>query len=142
MKPYHKFLEHTADELFVAEAETLNDLFAQCALAVEEVMVDVTKFGTNEKKEIKGENKNVEHLLFDFLDDIVFYKDSERLIFSEFKIKVEEKEGKYFLTCQAYGEKINPDKHEQKVDIKAITMHMFEVKKTKEGWYAKVLVDV
>ena len=46
------------------------------------------------------------------------------------------------MTCDAFGEKIDIEKHNPKVDIKAITMHMFEVKKTKNGWRAQVLVDI
>ena len=141
MKANYKFLEHTADELFVAEASTLGELFEQCGLAVEEIQVDLKQFSNEEKREITGENENIEYLLFDFLDDLLFHKDSERMIFSKFDCHVTEENGKYKLTCTAYGEKIS-DKHEQKVDIKAITMHMFEVKKTDEGWFAKVLVDI
>ncbi|MBT4111223.1 archease [Candidatus Woesearchaeota archaeon] len=142
MKANYKFLEHTADELFVAEASTLGELFEQCGLAVEEVQVNLKQFSAEQKREITGENENIEYLLFDFLDDLLFHKDSERIIFSKFDCKVTEENGKYKLTCIAYGEKIDPEKHEQKVDIKAITMHMFEVKKTDKGWYAKVLVDI
>lgn len=145
MLPYHKFLEHTADVLFVAEAEALPELFKQCALAVEEVMVNPVKIQPKQKVEITGENKSIENLLFDFLDDLIYYKDAEQLVFSSFEIKIEEKEeGSLFqLKCTACGEKINPEAHEPKVDIKAITLHLFEVKKTETGtWQAQVLVDV
>ena len=142
MKPSYKFLEHTADELFVAEAENLSQLFEQCGLAVEEVMINLSEIEQTEKVEINGENKSIENLLFDFLDDLVFYKDAKQLVFSKFSVSVEEKKGFFQLKCYAYGEKLNPEKHEQKVDIKAITMHMFEVKEIEEGWQAKVLVDI
>jgi SHS2 domain-containing protein len=142
MKPSYKFLEHTADALFLAEAENLSQLFEQCGLAVEEVMINLSEVEHKEELTITGDDKNIEHLLFDFLDDLVFYKDSEQLIFNKFECKVEKKEDKYFLTCVAHGEKINSEKHEQKVDIKAITMHMFKVEETDDGWKAKVLVDI
>ena len=142
MKPSYKFIDHTADVLFQAQAGTLNELFQQCALALEETQVDLSKVEQKESITIKVEHKDVEGLLFDFLDDLVFYKDADSLIFSRFDVYIEEKEGKYFLTCQAYGEKIDHQKHDPKVDVKAITMHLFEVKKTDEGWYAKVLIDI
>lgn len=142
MKPTYKYLEHTADVLFQAEALTLGELFEQSALAVENAQVDLKNIEAKEEMIITGENKDIERLLFDFLDDLLFYKDTESLILSKFEIKVEQKEEGYKLNCKAYGEKLNPEKHEQKVDAKAITMHMFEVKKTKEGWRAQVLVDI
>lgn len=142
MKPSYKFIDHTADVLFEAEAPTMGELFEQCALALEETQIDLSKVERKESITIKVEHKDVEGLLFDFLDDLVFYKDSDLLVFNKFDVYIEEKEGKYFLTCQAYGEKLDHQKHEPKVDVKAITMHMFEVKKTDEGWFARVLIDI
>ena len=40
------------------------------------------------------------------------------------------------------GEKIDMKKHEMLVDVKAVTMHMFEVKKEKNIWKARVVLDV
>ena len=141
MKPSRKYIDHTADILFQAEAPNLNELFEQCGLAVEESQIELSNVEPTKKVTITGENKNLEHLLFDFLDDLLFYKDSERLIFSKFECQVEEKEGKFFLTCDAFGEEL-AEKHEQKVDVKAITMHMFEVKEVEGGWKAQVLIDI
>ncbi len=143
MKPSHTFLDHTADILFRAEAGTLPELFEQCALAVEEAQVDISKVEQKQSIEITGENTNVEYLLFDFLDNLIFYKDSEQLLFSAFEAHIRQTpEGVYLLKCTAQGEKLNVEKHQPKVDVKAITMHLFEVKKTKEGWKAQVLIDI
>ncbi|MBI4980065.1 archease [Candidatus Woesearchaeota archaeon] len=142
MNPYYKYLEHTADVLFVAEAPSLPELFNQCALAVEQSMVEVKKVSPKKKAVIKLENKNIDYLLFDFLNELLIYKDAKQLMFSKFEVKIEEKKGIYHLNCLAYGEKLDVEKHQAKVDIKAITMHMFEVKKTVSGWKAQVLVDI
>ena len=142
MKPLHKFLDHTADVFFVAKAETLPALFNECALAVEETMVAVSKVKLKEKVKILGESAKVESLLFDFLDELLFFKDYRQLVFSKFEIDIQEKEGKYSLVCQAQGEKIDFSRHEPKVDVKAITMHEFKVEKVKEGWKAQVLIDI
>ncbi len=142
MKPRYTYLEHTADVLFVAEAPDLAELFNQCALAVEQSMVEVKKVVPKKKAIIKLENASLDYLLFDFLNELLIYKDSEQLMFSKFETKVEEKEGKYKLNCTAFGEKLDVKKHQAKVDIKAITMHLFEVKKTASGWKAQVLVDI
>lgn len=138
----YTFLDHTADVLFQAEGKTLEELFTQCALAVEDTQVNVKKIKPKKTVKIALEKQTLEKLLFDFLDELLFYKDAEQLLFSEFAIKIQEKEGKYLLSCAASGEKLDVEKHEPKVDIKAITMHLFEIKKTKKGWWAQVLVDI
>ncbi len=142
MKPAHKFLEHTADILFQAKAETLGELFEQCALAVEESMIKLKQIQPKKEIKIKGKNLKLEYLLFDFLNDLLFYKDSQQLLLSRFKCIIKESQKGYELACSAFGEKLNPEKHEQKVDVKAITMHMFEVKKKGKSWMAQVLIDI
>jgi len=141
MEASRKYIDHTADILFQAEASTLPGLFEQCALAVEESQIELENVEPFKKIVITGKNKKIEHLLFDFLDDLLFYKDSERLIFSKFEIKVKEEKGFFKLNCKAFGD-ILSDKHQQKVDVKAITMHLFEVKKIAGGWKAQVLIDI
>lgn len=141
MKPSHTYIDHTADVLFTAEAETLEELFAECGLAVEETQVELDGFSTDEKKTFTVEAKDEESLLFEFLDELLFYKDAEQLLFKEFDIKIE-KDFTYKLTCTARGDKLDPKKHEQKVDVKAITMHLFELRKTEKGWAAQVLIDI
>ncbi len=142
MKPFHKFLDHTADVFFVAKADTLPALFNECALAVEETMVDVSRVKPKEKVKILGESATVESLLFDFLDELLFFKDYKQLVFSTFEIDIKEERGKHILTCYAFGEKIDFSRHDPKVDVKAITMHEFKVEKVKEGWKAQVLIDI
>lgn len=142
MKSFHKFFDHTADVLFVARAETLPELFRECALATEETMVDVSKVKAKEKVKILAESKDIENLLYDFLEEVVFFKDYKQLLFSKFDLEIVEKNGSYALTCYAYGEKLDVSRHDPRVDVKAVTRHEFEVIKDKQGWKAKVLLDI
>ncbi len=144
MKDKFEFIDHTADILFRCEAGSLERLFVQAGLAIGETTTRLNTIEEIEERLITGKNKNLEYLLFDFLDDLLFYKDTELLIFKKFEIKIN-KEGseEYKLTCKATGEKLQEGKHERTIDIKAITMHMFEVKKvSSEKWSCQVLVDI
>jgi len=40
------------------------------------------------------------------------------------------------------GEAIEPQKHRLIVDVKAVTMHLFRVTKTTQGWEAVVVLDI
>ncbi len=141
-RPFHKFLDHTADVFFVAKANTLPELFEQCALAVEETMVDVAKVLPKQKIKILVEDTEVDRLLFDFMDELIFFKDYKQLMFSKFEITIDENNGKLNLTCFASGEKLDIARHDPKVDVKAVTMHQFEVKKIDKGWQANVILDI
>lgn len=152
MRDKFEFIDHTADILFRCEAGSLERLFVQAGLAIGETTTRLNTIEEIEERLITGKNKNLEYLLFDFLDDLLFYKDTEFLIFKRFEIKINKKklennQGEYELTCKATGEKLQEGKHERTIDIKAITMHMFEVKKVSSGdeeekWSCQVLVDI
>lgn len=138
----YKFLDHTADVMFEAYGKNLNEVFRNAALAVFDVQCNLKKIGEKIKKRIKLKNESAEDLLFDFLGELIYLKDAKYLVFGKFDVKIKEKKGKYFLDATACGEKINPKKHELKTDVKAITLHEFFLKKTKNGWRCRVLLDI
>ena len=142
MKSNYKYLDHTADILFEARAPTVEQLFEQCALAVEEAMVELKTVGKSKKQSIKAEGSTLEKLLFDFLNELVYLKDAEQFLGRNFDVSVVQTEVGYILKCNASGEKINTQKHHLKVDVKAITLHLFTVEKIKDGWKATVLMDI
>ncbi len=144
MTGMHKFLDHTADVFFVAKGATLPEVFTECALATEETMVNTEKVRLKEQIKILCEESKIDRLLFDFLDELVFFKDYRQLVFSKFEITLEQKGNKYYLACVAHGEKLDYTRHEPRVDIKAVTMHMFKIEflEDKKQWKAQVLLDI
>jgi len=139
MKKY-KVLEDVAiaDIAFEIYGKDLNELFENAALAIFEESADLSKVENKEKKSIKLKADNVENLLYDFLSEILFLKDKDSFLFKTSNVKIE----KHSLKAELSGEPIDRNKHELRNDIKAITLHMFKVEKTKYGYKAVVVVDV
>jgi len=139
----YKFLEDvaTADTAFEAYGKDLNELFCNCGLALSETMVDLKNVGHTLKWQVENANKTLEKLLFDFLSELVFLKDKDAAVFSGFNINITENEG-YLLSADVFGEKIDPQKHQLKVDVKGVTMHLLKVEKTNEGYKAMVVLDI
>ena len=46
------------------------------------------------------------------------------------------------LTCEMDGEAIDRERHALRNDVKAVTMHMFGVKKAGPRWVATVVLDI
>ncbi|MDP6641831.1 MAG: archease [Candidatus Nanoarchaeia archaeon] len=139
----YKFIDNVtmADVAFEAKNKDLNKLFEDCGLATFDTMINLKKVKSKIKKEIKLQAENIEELLFKFLDELIFLKDSESLVFNKFKVKIEE--DKIFkLNCVANGEEVNIRRHDTKVDVKAPTMHKFKVEKKNNSWSAFVILDV
>ena len=138
-----KFLEKIAiaDIAFEAYGKTLNELFENAALAIFELSAEVETIDAVKKLEFELENEKLDNLLYDFLSEILFLKDSKYMVFNHVHVTI--KEGnKNKLKTILEGDKINPEVQHLENDIKAITMHMFEIKKEKNQWKATVVVDI
>ncbi|HLC88972.1 MAG TPA: archease [Candidatus Nanoarchaeia archaeon] len=146
MKAFHKYLEQDQKEVFfVARADSLPELFKECALAVEGAAISTETVQPKEQIKILGENATAAGLLFDFLDELVFFKDYKQLVFGNFEIDINEaaeKGDKFSLTCLAKGEKIHYIRHEPKADIKSVDKQRFKLENTERGWKAQVLLKI
>jgi SHS2 domain-containing protein len=81
-------------------------------------------------------------LLFDFLQEFVYFKDAERLLLRVREVSVDEKDGRFFLKAKTVGEPLHAARHHQRADVKAVTLHDFYVDKEDDGWKARVLLDI
>lgn len=140
--PY-RYLEDvaTADAAFEAEGSSLEELFKDAATAAFEVMVDTESVRPVLTRIIELKNEEVESLFFDWLSELVYLKDAEGMLFCRFKVKIK-KNGCYELRAEASGDIVDQEKHRLRSDVKAVTYHMFEVKKTGKTWTARVVLDI
>ena len=131
-------MEHTADAMFEAYGKDLNELFENSALAVEECMVKLSSLKNKEKHKISLKSESIEELLYDFLSELIFIKDTEGLLFKKFKVRIKDLN----LEAECEGEKINRNTQELLDDAKAVTKHLFKVKKLKNKWLARIIIDI
>jgi SHS2 domain-containing protein len=143
MKNY-KILEDVAiaDVAFEATGNNLDEVFEACADATFDVMVDVNTVKDKEFKEISLVSDNAEDLLFEFLEEIILIKDRDYFIFNRCEVKIKEEKDKIGLTSKFFGETINAEKQDLKVDVKAVTLHMFSLKKKDDNYVATVVLDI
>ncbi|MFA5406585.1 MAG: archease [Candidatus Nanoarchaeia archaeon] len=111
-----RFLEHTADTKFRAYGKNLNEVFENAALAFTETITDAKKVKPSIKKEFKIKAEDLKSLMYDFLEELLLFSESKRLLFAKFKIIIKNNS----LKATAWGEKIN-DSHELRNLVKAIT---------------------
>jgi len=128
------------DCAYRAYGETLEDLFANAALAATACMVDLETVDTTLEHRIEIEAENSSDLLYNWLEEIVFLKDARDLFLTDFSIEIFDNNRK--LKATGRGEKINRDKHGINGDIKAVTMYRFSLKKCAGGWEAFIVLDL
>lgn len=141
--PYHYLDITIADTAFEASGKTLEELLVSAAMATTNVMVrNLESVKAKVERNVLLEAENIEQLLYKFLQEIIYYKDAQLLLFGRYDVSIKQVNGNYRLKAKFYGEELDMKKHDLVVDVKAVTMHKFEVKKTPSGWKATVVVDI
>jgi SHS2 domain-containing protein len=95
-----------------------------------------------EGRDIELKSGEPDMLLFDLLQEIIYYKDAEQLLLRIKDVTISERAGSYLLRALAIGERLDPNRHEQRADVKAVTLHHFKVEKAGGLWKALVILDV
>jgi SHS2 domain-containing protein len=142
--PY-EFLDDvaTADIAFCAWGEALEQAFIAAATAVMQVMVEnCDAIRPSDERRITVEDEALDLLLFNFLQELVYYKDAEQLLLLVEQVEIVRRHGQYRLVATAHGERLDPNRHHQRVDVKAVTLHQFTLRQSERGWEASVILDI
>jgi len=130
----------TADVAFVAYGRDLNELFANSALAMFEVMINTKQVEEKVEERVSVDGHDLESLMFNWLNELLYISDSKNLAFSRFEVKVDDKNFKLEAICK--GEEINPEKHETRTVVKAATYHQMKIWWEDNLWKAQVILDI
>lgn len=142
--PY-RYIEEiaTADVAFEATGQTVEEVFICAAEATTRVMVEEPdRIDRSERVTVRLDNPDLDMLLYEFLSEIVYYKDARRLLLRVDRLRVWESDAGQSLLAELSGEKLDPARHPLGADVKAVTMHRFSVEKTENGWAASVVLDI
>lgn len=133
----YKYFEHTADIEFEAYGENLAQAFENAAKALFNSIIDMSKVEPKIEKTFEIESEDQESLLYDFLEQLIIYKDSENLVFSEFNVEINGLK----LKATVKGDEFKKE-HDQKVDVKAVTYNNMKVGKKGDQYFVHVVVDI
>lgn len=140
--PY-RYIDSVSDVGFTADGETLEELFLECWNATLNVMIgDALAIEKKIAKRIEIADSDLDLLLFDFLQELIYYKDAERIFLCIEDIVISRIGSGYFLNADARGEVIDRSKHHILIDVKAVTMHRFSLTGRDDHWEATVILDV
>ena len=129
-----------ADIAFEAESDSISGLFESSALALSDIMVDPRTLGSQTTRTVKVSSDDLDTLLYDFLTEIIVIKDVDSLLFRETRVLVASDQKSLEATMK--GETIDREKHLLRNDVKAVTMHMFGVRREGASWKATVVLDI
>ena len=142
--PY-EFLEDIAiaDIAFLATGSDLEAVFIAAGDATVNTMIEnLDAIAPLQTRTFSLENDALDMLLFNFLQEFIYYKDSELLLLRPQQVTIAQQDSLFHLNAITAGETLDPEKHHQRVDVKAVTLHRFALEQTDNGWTAMVILDI
>jgi len=142
--PY-EFLEDIAiaDIAFRAWGKNLEETFIAASDATMNVMVeDLDSIQPVERRKLQLQNEALDMLLFDLLQELIYYKDTKKLMLRIHQIQIKKEDGQHMLKAIALGEKLDPKRHATRADVKAVTLHSFQLIETDQGWETQIILDI
>ena len=137
----YEFLPHTADEKFRVSAPTLDDAFITSVKAFYEILLGDAHVPNVESREIHIEAKKLTTLLYDFLNELVYYFDGEDVLLPNVEsLAIDGEEGNYSLTATLTGDKQYD--YDLRTEIKNMTYSEMEVEEKDGVWELIVVVDI
>lgn len=128
-----------ADFEFEACGATLEELFVNCARALFSALTELDSIRPEVSVEFSVVGDSSEDLLFAFLSELVFIKDTKKMFFNDFEVNFLP-QGK--LHCRCHGEPIDRRRHVIKTDVKAATYHKMKIVKNGELFTTRVILDL
>lgn len=137
--PHWEHFEHEADMGVRGFGETLEQAFEQTAISLMNVITDIHSIEAHDCIKVSCNAEENDLLLLDWLNELVYQMATRRMLFTSFKITIEQ----HNLTATICGEPASQKKHKPAVEVKGATFTELKVIQDDKGqWMAQCVVDV
>lgn len=141
-KSNFKLLNHTADLAIFVHAKSLEELFSNCAMALKEISISGSS-NHSFISDIKVTASSMEEVLVNFLSEINYLIIMRSRVINKINsIFIESLQDKIILSSNIQFEIFNPDFHQFKKEIKAITFHQLKINNNDTGYSVVITLDV
>jgi SHS2 domain-containing protein len=138
MRPFETF-EHTADIGLAARGATLEELFANAAMGLVDLMVDPAGLGDGIHVEVTVSAPDREALLVAWLNELLYQLDSGA--FLPRRCRITRLTGTQ-LGADLWGDRLDRGRHALRRLVKAATYHGLHVAQDGGRWEARVILDL
>jgi SHS2 domain-containing protein len=136
----YRIFDHTADLGVEVTAATQEELYAEAAVSLFDLMADTNTVRAEASREVVVEGGDAADLLVNFLRELLNSYNGEGFLMKT--CLVQEADSRR-LKALLRGERFDPARHSIKKEIKAVTYHQASVEQTADGtWTARVVFDV
>jgi SHS2 domain-containing protein len=128
-----------ADLLVEGRGRTLEEAVANVALGMLNVITPLEGIVERESFIAEVEGTDLQSLLFNLLDELLFLNDSEGLTAKSLTVEIDEENLKAVAKCK--GERFTAATHNVGIAVKAVTYHMMSIEKSGDGFIVRMVFD-
>lgn len=132
----------TADLAFQAEGDSVEELFRAATSALLETLADPATVTATWERRLVKEDRDLPDLLFEWLSDIVYWKDAAGVVFHDANLSIGHDGTTWKLAAVLQGAPVDQTTQTLHNDVKGVTKHLYDVKQEGAHWYARVVLDV
>jgi SHS2 domain-containing protein len=108
-----------------------------------EVMTDTDKIAQMQEETLEVEAEDQYALLYNWLEALLVKFETENMLYSKFQItNWEETDETFKFKAKIWGEKFDPQKHPQKVGVKAVTYHRMVIIRERDRVVLEFILDI
>jgi len=139
--PY-AFFDHTGDVGVDVQAATLEQLFAEAASALTEILTDPALVASRVSTKVGLSSPEIDLLMVDWLNELLYLFETRAMLVRSASVALVRDGEEHRLDATIEGEPFDPLRHPIKVTVKAVTYHALEVREAAGLWRARIVVDV
>ena len=137
-----RYIEHVSDAMVEAYGRTLGEAFAHSARALINLVGNVSKVDPHKIVSIETTGFDRKSLLYNWLEKVLLVLLIDNIILAKFEVKIKRHKDMYHLFSTCKGDNFLRQKHEYKVEVKAITYHGMKISDKKGKVIIRFLVDL
>lgn len=135
----YELFEHTADLGLRVNAPDLPSLFREAAEGLFSVIVaEIPRRAPAREVRIRVEAERMDYLLVDWLHELLFLFETERLLLDGFDVEIHDTR----LSATARAWTVDDARDSLLHEVKAVTYHRLRVEQTERGWLAEMILDI
>lgn len=135
----YRFIDHTADfglEIYGADPK---DLFLHAAEALFDLIADPGALKGNHSRRLEIRGIDWADLMVNWLRELLYMFSGDHQLLCDLVV---ESIDQHNLTAVVTSVDYDPQCHDIRNEIKAVTYHQIEVGRHEKGWRAKVILDI
>ncbi len=115
------------------------ELFANAAFATFDMLTEIDSLKSLKTTNLRVTGDDWPDLMVNWLRELLYIWNGKEMLVKKTQIRtLSENE----LSANVTLDSFDPDRHEVKIEIKAVTYHQIQVDSSPQGWEAKIIFDV